>query len=54
MTNQLKYYWDPSPKVGGGEGRVWLHIGGTAKDRILPEFLYQCHLKVGDQITGYM
>ena len=35
----------PSPKVGGGEG--------TAKHGTLPEFLYQRHLEVGDQVTGH-
>ena len=26
----------------------------TAKHGTLPEFLYQCHLEVGDQVTGHM
>ena len=43
----------PFPNVGGGgEGRVWLHLG-TAKHGSLPEFLYQLHLEVGDQVTGH-
>ena len=37
----------PSPKVGGGEE-------GTAKHGTLPEFLYQRHLEVGDQVIGHM
>ena len=41
----------PFPNVGG-EGRVWLHLG-TAKHGSLPEFLYQLHLEVGDQVTGH-
>ena len=37
----------PSPKVGGGGGE------GTAKHETLPEFLYQRHLEVGDEVTGH-
>ena len=36
-----------SPKVGGGGE-------GTAKHGTLPEFFYQRHLEVGDQVTGRM
>ena len=36
----------PSPWWGGGEG--------TAKHRTLPEFLYQRHLEVGEQVTGHV
>ena len=32
------------PRWGGGEGTV---------TRTLPEFLYQCHLEVSDQVTGH-
>ena len=34
------------PQGGGGEGE------GTAT-RTMPEFLYQCHLEVGHQVTGH-
>ena len=45
----------PSPKMGGGgeEERVRLHVG-TAKHGSLPEFLYQRHPEVGDQVAGHM
>ena len=43
----------PFPNVGGegrgGYGYTW----GTAKHGSLPEFLYQLHLEVGDQVTGH-
>ena len=35
----------PSLKVGGGG------VEGTATQGTLPEFLYQRHLEVGDQVT---
>ena len=35
----------PPPRWGGEEG--------TAKHGTLPEFLYQRHLEVGDQVTGH-
>ena len=44
------------PRWWGGEGaatrRVRLHER-TAKHGTLPEFLYQRHLKVGDQVAGH-
>ena len=33
----------------GGYGYTWV----TVKHGTLPEFLYQCHLEVGDQVTGH-
>ena len=42
-----------SPKVGGGRGEYG-YTQGTAMHGTLPEFLYQCHLEVGDQVTGHM
>ena len=41
-----------SSPQGGEEGRVRLHVG-YGEARTLPEFLYQCHLEVGDQVTGH-
>ena len=44
----------PFPNVGGGEGRGgYGYTLGTAKHGSLPEFLYQLHLEVGDQVTGH-
>ena len=37
-----------SVAVGGGGGGE-----GTAKHETLPEFLYQRHLEVGDEVTGH-
>ena len=31
----------------------WRGEEGTAKHGTLPEFLYQRHLEVGDQVTGH-
>ena len=43
----------PFPKVGEGERGGYGYTSGTAKHGTLPEFLYQRHLEVGDQVTGY-
>ena len=42
----------PSPKVGGREG--YDYTSGTTNHGTLPEFLYQRHLEVGDQVIGHM
>ena len=40
--------------VGGGVGREgYGYTKGYAKRGTLLEFLYQCHLEVGDQVTGH-
>ena len=41
-----------SPKVGGRGG--YDYTSGTTKRGTLPEFLYQRHLEVGDQVIGHM
>ena len=41
----------PSPKVGGRVG--YGYTQGTAMHGTLPEFLYQRHFEVGDQVTGH-
>ena len=42
----------PSPKVGGRRG--YDYKSGTTNHGTLPEFLYQRHLEVGDQVIGHM
>ena len=42
----------PSHKVGGGRGGYG-YTQGTAMHGTLPEFLYQRHFEVGDQVKGH-
>ena len=42
----------PSPKVGGRRG--YDYKSGTTNQGTLPQFLYQRHLEVGDQVIGHM
>ena len=44
----------PSPKMGEGGRRGYGYTKGTAKHGSLPEFLYQRHPEVGDQVAGHM